>query len=82
MKKTRLWYTCRDQKRVESVFSAHYTCTCQLDTAVVVQEQLQSQVSVKVNSFLAINSFPCRLLAVHKKFFVERGQIVLANVNR
>ena len=71
MKKMRLWYTCRDQKRVElSVFSAHYTCTCQLDTAVVVQEQLQSQVSVKVNSFLAINSFPCRLLAVQKKFFV------------
>ena len=68
MKKTRLWYTCRDQKRVESVFSAHYTCTCQLDTAVVVQEQLQSQVSVKVNSVLAINSFPCRLLAVQKFF--------------
>ena len=53
MKKMRLWYTCRDQKRVESVFGAHYICTCQLDTAVVVQEQLQSQVSVKVNGFLA-----------------------------
>ena len=44
MKKMRLWYTCRDQNRVESVFSAHYvyTCTCQFDTAVVVQEQLQN----------------------------------------
>ena len=67
---------------VESVFCAHYTCTCQLDTAVVVQGQLQSQVSVKVNSFVAINSFPCRLLAVEKKLFVESGQIVLANINR
>ena len=80
MKKMRLWYTCRDQKRVESVFSAHYTFTCQLDTALVVQEQLQSQVLVKVNSFVAINSFPCRLLAVQKKLFVESGQIVLANI--
>ena len=54
MKKMRLWYTCRDQKRVESVFSAHYTCACQLDIAVVVQEQqlLQSQVLVKVSSSL------------------------------
>ena len=56
----------------------------QLDTAVVVQELLQSQVSVKVNSFVAINSFPCRLLAVQKKLFVESGQIVhvLVNINR
>ena len=78
-----VWYTCRDQKKVESVFSAHYTCTCQLDSALVVQEQLQSQVLVKVNiSFVAINSFPCRLLAVQKKLFVESGQIVLANINR
>ena len=53
-------------KRVESVFSAHYTCTCKLDTAV---------------SFVAINSFPCRLLGVKKKIFVESGQIVLANSN-
>ena len=43
MKKMRLWYTCRDLKRVESVFSAHYTCTCQLDTAVVIQEQYKFQ---------------------------------------
>ena len=82
MKKMRLWYTCRDQKRVEKVFSAHYTRTCQPDTAVVVQEQLQSQVLVKVNSFVAISSFPCRLLALQKKLFVESGQIVLANINR
>ena len=65
MKKMRLWYTFRDQKRVESVLRVHYTN--QFDTAVVVQELLQSQVSVKVNSFVAINSFPCRLLAVQKK---------------
>ena len=77
----RLWYTCRNHIRVESVFSAYYTCTCQLDTAVVVQEQLQSQVLVKVDSFVAINSFPCRLLAVQEKLFVESGQIVLANIN-
>ena len=56
-------------------------CTCQLDTAVVVQEQLQSQVLVQVNSFVAINSFPCRLLVVKKKLFVESSQIVLANIN-
>ena len=80
MKKMRLWYTFRDQKRVESVLRVHYTN--QFDTAVVVQELLQSQVSVKVNSFVAINSFPCRLLAVQKKLFVESGQIVLANINR
>ena len=80
--KMRLWYTCRDQKRVESVLNAHYTCTCQLDTALVVQELLQSQVLAKVNSFVAINSFPCRLLAVQKKLFVESGQIVLGNIDR
>ena len=80
--KMRLWYTCRDQKGVGSVFSAHYTCKCQLDTALVVQEQLQNQVLVKVNSFVAINSFPCRLLAVQRKLFVESGQIVLANIDR
>ena len=34
MKKMRLWYTCRNQKKVESVLNAHYTR--QLDTAVVV----------------------------------------------
>ena len=79
MKKMRLWYTCRDQKRVESAFSAQYTC--QLDTAVVVQEQLQSQVSVKVNSFVVIKTFLCGPLAVWKKLFVESGQIVLANIN-
>ena len=78
MKKIRLCYTFRDQKRVESVFSAHYTCTCQLDTAVVVQEKLQSQVSVKVNSFVAINSFPCRLLAVQKKFIFNTVGLWLA----
>lgn len=39
----------------------------QLDTAVAVQEQLQSLVAVKVNSFVVINTFPCRLLAVQKK---------------
>ena len=62
MKKMRLWYTCRDKKkRVESVFSAHYTH--QLDTAVVVQEEQQSQVSVKVNSFVAISSFPWKQLS-------------------
>ena len=67
-------------KRVESVFRAHYTC--QPYTAVVVQEQLQSQASVKVNSFVAINSFPCRLLEVQKKLVVESGQIVLLSINR
>ena len=67
MKKMRLWYTCRDQKRVESVFSIHYTCTCQLDAAVVVQEQLQSQVLVKVNSFVVflINFLVCTLIYIH-----------------
>ena len=65
MKKMRLWYTFRDQKKVESVLRVHYTN--QFDTAVVVQELLQSQVSVKVYSFVAINSFSCRLLAVQKK---------------
>ena len=80
MKKMRLWHTCRDQKSSESVLSVHYTY--QLDTAVVVQELLQSQVSLKVNDFVAINSFPCRLLAVQKLLFVESGQIVLVNINR
>ena len=67
---------------VESVFNAHYTH--QLDTVVVVQEQLQGQVSVKVSGFVAINTFPCRILAVQKKLFVESGQIVhvLVNINR
>ena len=53
MKMMRLWYTCRNQKKVESVLNAHNTR--QLDTTEVVQEQLQSQVSVKVNGF-CINS--------------------------
>ena len=69
----RLSYTCGDKKRVESVFSAQYTC--HLDAALVVQEQLQSEVSVKINRFVVINTFPCRLLAVQKKLIVEFGQI-------
>ena len=80
MRKVRLWCTCRNSKKVESVFNAHYTR--QLDTALVVQEQLQSQVSVKVNGFVAVNTFPCRLLAMQKKLFLESGQIVLVNINR
>ena len=39
----------------------------QLDIAVVVQEQLQSLVAVKVDSFVGIDTFPCGLLAVQKK---------------
>ena len=39
----------------------------QLDIAVVVQEQLQSLVAVKVDSFVGIDTFPYGLLAVQKK---------------
>ena len=54
----------------------------QLDIAVVVQEQLQSLVAVKVDSFVIIDTFPCGLLVVRKKWFVESGQIILVNINK
>ena len=37
---------------------------------------------MKVNSFVIINTFPCGLLAVQKKRFVESDQILLVNINR
>ena len=39
----------------------------QLDRAVVVQEQLQSLVAVKVGRFVVIDTFSGGLLAVQKK---------------
>ena len=82
MRKMRLWYTCTNQKMVEGVFYAHYTR--QLETTVILQEHLQSQVSVKANGLKAISTLSCRILAVQKKLFVESGQIVhvLVNINR
>ena len=37
---------------------------------------------MKVNTFVIINTFPCGLLSMQKKRFVESDQILLVNINR
>ena len=41
---------------------------------------MQRLIAVKIDNFVVINTLPCRLLAVQKKWFVESDQILLVNI--